>query len=328
MEQHKDSADPSPCARSSRRSGRLSRARTANSFRRMDREKSHSRPMLPRRWRAPSPCTSPSGDSRRKRSPRRQFQLLPTTELASRRAASAAPGPLLSGRQESEKGTTAKSASRCRLRKTEWPTFGIPRPEKKRQETQRQDTDAEDDHTQLGGGEDEDPAEQRNQSRHRIEPHPVRARHVRRVLPQQHQTNYLSHELHQDTCDDECINHRAQREESGDDRQDSQYDQRDVREILCRMQSAEDPEEVTAFRRGEWNSRVAEQQREHRSERSPQHQQGEDRGNRAAVDLLHEHRDDKVGCRVVACRNELAPRYHTDDRKVDAYVNDRDGDGA
>src|SRR6266568_1087373 len=94
------------------------------------------------------------------------------------------------------------------------------------------------------------------------------------------------------------------------------------------MESAEYSEEVTALRGGKWNARVAEQQREHRAEGSPQHEQCEDRRDRSAVDLLHEHRDDEVRCRVLLSGHELAPWYDADNREVDSDVNDCDGDGA
>ena len=57
----------------------------------------------------------------------------------------------------------------------------------------------------------------------------------------------------------------------------AEHEQRDVREVLRRMQPPEHAEEVAALRRRVRDARVAEQQREHRAERGPQHEQREHR---------------------------------------------------
>src|SRR5438874_4473091 len=98
--------------------------------------------------------------------------------------------------------------------------------------------------------------------------------------------------------------------------------------LFRRMQFAEHAEEISAFGRRERDARVAKQEREHGPESSPQHQQREDRGDGAAVELLHEHRHDEVRLGMQIGGHELAPRHYPDNREVDADINDRDGDGA
>src|SRR5437762_9225959 len=157
---------------------------------------------------------------------------------------------------------TVKLASRRRLphRQTERPTFGSPRPEQKCHKTQRQYADAKENHLELRGGENENPSKQRNQCWHRIKPHAIWSRHFRRVPAQQHQPENLSHELHQDTRDDQRINHRAERKETRDDRNRSKHEQRNVREILRGMQPSERAKEVAALSRREWNAAISQQQ--------------------------------------------------------------------
>ena len=111
---------------------------------------------------------------------------------------------------------------------------------------------------------------------HRIQPHPVRPRHVRARPPQQHEADDLPDELHEDPRRDQRVDHRAEREEARHDRERAEHEQRDVREALRRVQPAEHLEEVAVPRRRIRNARVAEQQREHRAERRPQHQHRED----------------------------------------------------
>ena len=100
--------------------------------------------------------------------------------------------------------------------------------------------------SQLRGGEDEDPSEQRHQRRKGIEPHPIRTRHIGRASSQQHQAHDLSHELHQNTRHDERVNDGAEREESRDDRDRPQHQQRQIRKVLRRVQPTEGTEKVAA----------------------------------------------------------------------------------
>ena len=67
------------------------------------------------------------------------------------------------------------------------------------------------------------------------------------------------------------------------------------------MEPAEDGEEIAILRRSVGNARVAEQQRENRSESGPEKGGGEKGRDRRTVNLLHEHRDDELGARVIGC---------------------------
>ena len=76
--------------------------------------------------------------------------------------------------------------------------------------SKRQHTNAEQNHAELRGSEDEYPAQQRHHRRDGIKPHAVRSRHIGRVLAQQHQADSLSHELHENARYDQRIDYSAQ----------------------------------------------------------------------------------------------------------------------
>src|SRR6266478_4259322 len=212
------------------------------------------------------------------------------------------------------------SVSRGRRLYTERPTLAVPRPEQKREEAECKDTDTEHDHRNLRGGENEDPSRERHQCRERVEPHTVRTRHIWLLPAQQDQSKGLSHELHQDPSDDKRVNHCPERKEARHDGDRAEHEQRDVREVLGRVQPAEHAEEVAALRRSIGDARVTQEKREHRPECGPEHQQREDRRHARAVYLLHEGRNDEVRLRVRFGRYELPPRYDADDREVDAEI--------
>src|SRR6266550_2814475 len=60
----------------------------------------------------------------------------------------------------------------------EWPGPSLPRPRSETHRTQQQGPQSERDHRGRRRGKDEDPAQQRNQARQRIQPHPIRSRQV------------------------------------------------------------------------------------------------------------------------------------------------------
>src|SRR5690348_16152122 len=94
------------------------------------------------------------------------------------------------------------------------------------------------------------------------------------------------------------------------------------------MEPAENAEKVSTLGRRKGNSRIPEQEREHRAERGPEDEQREDRRDTGAVDLLHEDRHDEIRLGVCGSRDELTPWHDADDREIDPEIDDRDGRGA
>ena len=148
------------------------------------------------------------------------------------------------------------------------------------------------------------------------------------VRPQQHHGEHLADELHEDPRRDQRVDHQAERQQAAEDRNQAQHEQRDVREMLGRVQPSEDLEEVAVPGGRVRNPRIAEEQREHRSERGPQDEEREHRRDPRPVEPLHERRDDELGFGMRVGGNELAPGHHADDREVDGEIEDRDRDDA
>ena len=96
--------------------------------------------------------------------------------------------------------------------------------------------------------ENEDPAEQRDQRGHGIQPHPVRPRHVRRRSPQQHEADDLPHELHEDARHDQRVDHRAERKKPARIEIAPSTSSETCGKPLRRMQLAERAKEVAALR--------------------------------------------------------------------------------
>src|SRR5437870_13005718 len=80
-------------------------------------------------------------------------------------------------------------------------------------------------------------------------------------------------------------------------------------------------EEVTIKRGGVRNSRVAEQQREDRTESRPEHHRRKGGRDLCPVDLLHHRRDEETRFRMLVPGNKLSPGNNTDNRKIDRQVN-------
>src|SRR5215467_905342 len=210
----------------------------------------------------------------------------------------------------------------------ERPSLGVPRPHEKGKTAQRERGDTEHDDPHVRRRKDEDPTCERDERRQRVEPHPIWTRHVRSLLAQQDESEDLPHELHQNARNDERIDHRAEREETGNDRERPKYEQRYIGEILGRMQAAERPEEIPTLGRGERNSRVTEEKGEDGAERGPEHEEREDRRDARAVQALHEDRDDEIRLGVRGSRHERPPWHHANDREVDSEIDHRDRGGA
>src|SRR5438876_9766773 len=168
-------------------------------------------------------------------------------------------------------GLKGTSSERCRqTSRREGPGSSSPRPSTEAHDTEQQRTQSKRDHHGRRRGENEDPSQQSDETRHGIEPHPIRPRQVRRPPAQQRHRADLPDELHQNPRRDQCIDHHAQRHEPGEDREDAQHDQRDAGESLGRMEAREDFEEVAVLRRRIRHPRVPEQEGEDRAERGPQ----------------------------------------------------------
>ena len=159
---------------------------------------------------------------------------------------------------------------------------------------------------------------------------PVRSRaaEVGAVAPQQHDGADLADELHHDARDQQGVDHGAQRQCAARDRDHAQHQQRDVGELSRGVESGERLEEISLPRRGVRDARVAEQQREYRSERRPQDEEREPGRDPGPVDALHEDRDDESRRRLLLGRDELAPGHHPDHREIDREINRGDGDRA
>ena len=204
----------------------------------------------------------------------------------------------------------------------------FPRPQRKRAQPGPQRHQAKQDDRRAGRREDEHPPSQGYQVGHRIQPDAERAFQIRPIAPQQGHGDDLAHELDEDARGDERVDDHAERQRAGDDGDDADEQQRDVGEALLGMDPGEDAEEGAVGGRRIRDARVAEQQREDRPERGPQHQERK-RGREARpVDPLHEDRDDEVRLRVRRIGHELAPWDHADDRQVDGDVDDGDGEHA
>src|SRR5450759_4395383 len=186
----------------------------------------------------------------------------------------------------------------------------------------RHDTRAEDGEARrlepfLGREEDEAPEEKRDERRQRVEPHAERAREIRPRLPEDERRRDL-----RDERDD-----RADRHDGRDDGLEVQErehrgcaaerEERDDGIALGRMQPREHREEVSVPRGREKDARVAERQREDRSERGPQDEARHKARDRPA----REHRDEvrDRGLRAHGLRH----RKDGDDAGVHENVEDR-----
>ncbi len=99
-----------------------------------------------------------------------------------------------------------------RLSPFERPVPRSPGPDEEDGDAERQRAEAEEDHERIGGGEQEDPAEQRDQRRHRVEPHAERPRHVGLRRRSSVTRDDLADELDQDARRDQRVDHHAERE--------------------------------------------------------------------------------------------------------------------
>src|SRR5205085_8353494 len=80
----------------------------------------------------------------------------------------------------------------------ERPTRRAPRPSEEEQQADGEQTQAEGDDAPIGCGENKNPADERDETRQRIEPDAERARQVRLSLPQELHGDDLADELHED----------------------------------------------------------------------------------------------------------------------------------
>ena len=162
--------------------------------------------------------------------------------------------------------------------------------------------------------EDVRPAHERDDRGNRIEPHLERAGAVGQPLAQERDRDDLSRELDDDPRRDERGDDLIQREERRDDRHRPQDVERDVGELLGRMDVREGLEEVALGGRRERDARVAEEEGEDRAERGPQDDDRHRHRRSAPVEPLHELRDDEL--RV----EHLPPRHHAEERQVEQEV--------
>src|SRR4051812_22995535 len=77
------------------------------------------------------------------------------------------------------------------------PSAPVPRPESKGEQPEDKRAESKSDHRRRRRRKDEDPANQRNEARQRIQPHSIRAWHIGRAPPQQRDRADLADELHQ-----------------------------------------------------------------------------------------------------------------------------------
>src|SRR6185437_8796445 len=99
-------------------------------------------------------------------------------------------------------------------------------------------------HLPIRRRKNEYPTKQRQQIRQRVEPDAIRSFQLGLVAPQQRDRRDLTDELNENSRCDQRVNHHPQREETTDDRDHTEHDQRNVRELLPRMKPPEDFEEI------------------------------------------------------------------------------------
>src|SRR6266700_2453451 len=121
----------------------------------------------------------------------------------------------------------------------ERPGAGAPRPEGEHRDPGRQNAAAERQHGGLGGGEHEQPPEERDPQWYRIQPEPIGAGELGAVPPQQRHRAQLADELHHDARHEEGVDHGAQRKRAARDRQRAQDHEGQVRETPPRMEPRE-----------------------------------------------------------------------------------------
>ena len=162
--------------------------------------------------------------------------------------------------------------------------------------------------------EDVGPPGQGHDRGHGVQPHLEGARVVGQPLAQQRHRDDLPDELHDHPGGDEGGDDLVQAEERRDDRHRAQDVERDVGELLGRVDVREGLEEVALDRGRERDARIAEEQREDRPERGPQDHQRDRHRRPPPVQPLHELRDHVL--RV----EHLPPGDHAEEREVEQEV--------
>ena len=79
------------------------------------------------------------------------------------------------------------------------PPLGIPRPYKEKDCAQSKRTQTKQNHRPCRSREDEYPTDERDQTRKRVQPHPIGPGQIRRTFSQQDKRENLADELHQNS---------------------------------------------------------------------------------------------------------------------------------
>ena len=138
----------------------------------------------------------------------------------------------------------------------------------------------------------------------------------------------LSDKLDKDPGCDQSIDHDREIEEAADDRKQSDDQQRDVRKVFGRVKLSEHFKEIAVERGCIRNAGIAEEQSKDRSERSPEHQAGENSSGGRSKQAFYKDGNDEVRFRVAISRNKFFPWHYANDGKIHANINDRDSDQA
>src|SRR4030095_4216816 len=152
----------------------------------------------------------------------------------------------------------------------ERPPRRAPGPDKKEGYAERKSPQTEKYYVQIRCCKDEHPSDERDHARNRIKPDSIRAWHLRVVLPEQHHSQNLTDKLNKNPGCDQCVNDHSEREEAARNRNYSDDNQRDVRKVLLRMKTGKYGKEIAVLCGSIRYARVAQQQREDRSESRPQ----------------------------------------------------------
>src|SRR5262245_1028454 len=167
------------------------------------------------------------------------------------------------------------------------PASGLARPEQEDQYARSQRSQTEKNDLPVGGSEHKQPAAQGHQTGQWIKPDAVGPGHLGRAPAQEGHGKDLPDKLYDDARDEERIDHNARWKKAADDGYEADDHPRHMRKSLLWMQPAENLEEVTILRRRVGNARIAEQQRENRTDGGPKYHHRENGRHLRAVKPFH-----------------------------------------